>query len=198
MKKFLALLGVFSTLFAFAACNDDKKAEVVTATDENGSVYTVKATLSPQELTELELSRQANIEKESRLEQESIKQELEIQSEKQNTLKSLGKTEKGKQIVFTNSGERDGMKEAFEVIKFDKNGKFESWVRYTYYPKTETFNRALANMKEEKNFAYEASDAADRVIVHRFSNEKMIEDFKRLPYDTLLNNVKNSGYQIIE
>lgn len=197
MKKFLAILGVFSTLFALAACND-KDSEAVTATDENGSVYTVKATLSPQELTELELSRQENIEKESRLEQESIQHEIEILSEKENTLDSLGKTEKGKQIVFTNSGERDGMKESFEVIKFDKNGKFESWIRYTYYPKTETFNRALADMKEEKNFAYEASDASNRVIVHRFSNEKMIEDFKRLPYDTLLTNVKNNGYKIIE
>ncbi len=198
MKKFLALLGVFSTLFAFAACNDDKKAEVVTATDENGSVYTVKATMSPEELEALSASRQANIEKESRLEQESIKQELEIQSEKQNTLKSLGKTEKGKQIVFTGTDHQAGMKEVFEIIKFGKDGKFESWIRYTYYPKTETFNRALADMKTEKNFAYETSDASDRVIVHRLSNKNMIEDLKRQSYDTVFKNIKDFGYKIVE
>lgn len=181
MKKFLAVLCVFAMLFALAACkNKDKE-------------------LTPEEsLAALHAEQSSNYAEYEKSVAASIKHEEDISVEKQDTLDNLGKTEQGKQIVFLSDGQYPGMKEGFEVIKFDSSGKFESWVRYIYYPSTEAFDRAISDIKEEKHFVYETSNASSRVVVYRMANETRIKDYRTLSYDQLLNNVKSFGYTIVE
>lgn len=178
MKKVLAVLCVFATLFALAACKNKEKE--LTEEERLASLH------ASQEQNRIEMSQQV---------EHSIKQEIEIQSDKKNTLENLGKTEKDKQIVFLSDGEYPGMKEGYQIIKFDGSGKFESWLQYIYYPTTEAFDRALAYIKDDGNFAYETSDASMRVIVYRYTNEKYLANEK---YDDMLQRVRDFGYTVVE
>lgn len=181
MKKLLAVLCVFATLFTLAACKNKEKE------------------LTPEEsLASLKAEQSKNYAEYEKNVAASIKHEEDIIAEKQDTLDNLGKTEKGKKIVFLSDGQHVGMKEGYEVIKFGSDGKFESWLQYIYYPSTEAFDRAISDIKSEGNYAYETSDASLRVIVYRMANEKMIKDFKTLSYDQLYTNVKSFGYSIVE
>ncbi len=176
MKKFLAILCVFATLFALASCKGKELTE-------------------EERLASLHASQQANREKESREVAASIKQENDIIADKQDTLNGLGKTEKNKKIVFLSSDHQVGMKECYEIILFDGNGKYKSWTRYTYYPTTEAFDRAVSDMKTEKNFAYESSDSSLRLIIHRYTNDKYLANET---YDAMYQRVKDFGYSIVE
>lgn len=176
MKKITAVLCIFAMLFALASCKPKE--------------------LSPEEASaSVEAARsQARAEYSQKIEA-SIKHEEDIYQEKQDTLNSLGKTEKDKRIVFVSDGQYAGMKEAFEIIKFDDNAKFDSWTRYVYYPSTESFERAISDIKSGGNFAYETSDASMRVIVYRYTNEQYL---KNEAYDDMLQRVRDFGYTVVE
>lgn len=176
MKKLSAVLCIFATLFALASCKPKE--------------------LSPEEASaSVEAARsEARAEYSQKIEA-SIKHEEKIYQEKQDTLDSLGKTEKDKRIVFVSDGQYAGMKEGFEVIKFDGKGKFESWIRYIYYPTTESFERAISDVKDGNKFAYETSDASMRVIVYRYTNEQYL---KNEAYDDMLQRVRDFGYTVVE
>lgn len=177
MKKVLAVLCVFATLFALAACKEEKE-------------------LTPEEsLASLKAEQSKNYAEYEKSVAASIKHEEDIYEEKMDTLEELGKTEQGKRIVFMSDGQYPGMLEGFEIIKFDDNEKFESWVRYIYFPSTESFDRAISDTKDENKFKYETSDASKRVIVYRYTNEEYL---KNEVYDDMLQRVKDFGYTVVE
>lgn len=177
MKKLLAVLCIFATLFALAACKDKKE-------------------LTPEEsLASLKAEQSKNYAEYEKNIVASIKNEENIVAQKQDTLEKLGKTEKDKRIVFLSDYNNPGMTEAYEIVKFDDGGKFESWVRYVYFPSAESFDRAIANTKEEGKFAYETSDASMRLIVYRYTNEKYLANEK---YDDMLQRVRDFGYTVVE
>lgn len=176
MKKVIAVLCVFATLFALASC---KKKEL-TEEERLASLH------ASQEQNRIEMSKRVEA---------SIRHEVEIQSDKKDTLDSLGKTEKNKRIVFLSSGQHEGMKEGYEVILFDGNGKYKSWTQYIYFPSTESFDRAISDIKSEGNFAYESSDASLRLIVYRYTNDKYL---KNETYDAMYQRVKDFGYTVVE
>lgn len=176
MKKISALLCVFAVLFALASCKSKE--------------------LTPEEQRSMIAASQAeNREKYSKKVEESIKHEEDIYQDKQDTLANLGKTEKNKKIVFLSDGQYPGMKEGFEIIKFNDQGKFDSWTKYIYYPSTETFERAIANVENDGNFVYETSDASMRVIVYRYTNEQYL---KNEVFDDMLQRVRDFGYTVVE
>ena len=170
-------LCIFATLFAFAACKKEKE-------------------LTPEEsLAALHAEQSSNYVEYQKNVAASIKHEEEIYQEKLDTIESLGKTEKDKRIVFASNNTYPGMKESYEIIKFDSNAKFSSWVRYVYYPSNESFARAIADVKEEDTFAYETSDASMRVVVYRYTNEQYL---KSESYDAMLQRVRDFGYAVVE
>ena len=214
MKKILALLLVFASLFAFAACGEDNENEdntkrrEVLHKDQNNDKYNgytkedeakidielnVSETESDKDLVSMvEASKKA--EYESRVEA-SIKHEDFIYEDKKDTLESLGKTEKDKRIVFISDGEYPGMKVGYEVISFDENGKYSGWKQYVYYPDVESFDQAVANVGNSTKFAYESSDASLRLIVLNYTENAYLANET---YDTLLKNVQDFGYTLVE
>jgi tyrosyl-tRNA synthetase len=102
----------------------------------------------------------------------------------------FGKTEKGKQIVFKSGS---GI-EQYEVIKVGKSGKAESWVRYTYFNDAEEFEIAKKGSKSG-NFKIVDSDKDLRVIVYENKNKKL---FEGTDFDTMLKNVRDFGYTVVE
>lgn len=170
MKKFLAILCVFATFFAFASCKKELTPEEVSAS--------VEAARSEARAA-LESSIAA-----------SIKQEEIIVADKAETLESLGKTETGKKIVFKSSSD-DAQ---YDVVLFDASGKAESWKRYSYFPNTESFDLALSGM-ENANFTFVSSDKALRLIVTENTN---YATFKGTAFETVLKNVKDFGYTVVE
>ncbi len=170
MKKILAVACIFAALFSFASCK-----RRLTPEEEEAS----RAVARSIALAEYESKVAA-----------SIKNEENIVEDKAKTLEELGKTEKGKQIVFRNS---TGYTQ-YEVISFDGKGQAVSWKRYTYYPNTESFEMAMKN-KNEGKFSYETSDENLRLIVSKNKNDKA---FKGTDYDTMIKNIKDFGYTVVE
>lgn len=170
MKRFLAILCVFATFFAFASCKKELTPEEASAS--------VEAARSAARAA-LESSVAA-----------SIKQEEVIVENKAQTLESLGKTETGKKIVFRSSDEST----QYDVILFDANSKASSWRRYSYYTSTENFDLALSST-ESANFTYVSSDKNLRLIVTENTN---YATFKGTDFETVLKNVKDFGYTVIE
>ncbi|MBR2869108.1 MAG: hypothetical protein IKB88_08645 [Clostridia bacterium] len=170
MKKILAVIGIFAVIFTLASC---------------------KRNLTPAEVEASYAAEhsKAQAEYESRI-VASIKQEEDIVEFKAQTLESLGKTEKGKQIVFKSSS---GI-EQYEVIKVGKSGKAESWVRYTYFNDAEEFEIAKKGSKSG-NFKIVDSDKDLRVIVYENKNKKL---FEGTDFDTMLKNVRDFGYTVVE
>ena len=170
MKKFIAVIGIFAVIFALASCKRELTPEEVDAS------YAAEHS-------------KAQAEYESRLEA-SIKHEEDIVEFKAQTLESLGKTEKGKQIVFKTSS---GI-EQYEVIKMDKSGKAESWVRYAYFKDANDFELAKKGSKSG-NFRVVDDDEDLRVIVYENKNKKL---FEGTDFDTMLKNVRDFGYTVVE
>lgn len=170
MKKILAVVCIFAALFSFASCK-----RKLTPEEEDAS----RAVARSIALAEYESKVAA-----------SIQNEENIVEDKAKTLEELGKTEKGKQIVFRNT---TGYTQ-YDVVFFDAKGKAESWERYTYYPNTESFKLAMRD-KDEGKFAYVTSDEDLRLIVSKNENEK---GFKGVDFDSLLKNVKDFGYTVVE
>lgn len=170
MKKILAVVCIFAALFSFASCK-----RKLTPEEEDAS----RAVARSIALAEYESKIAA-----------SIKNEENIIENKAKTLQEIGKTEKGKQIVYhNNSGYTQ-----YEVITMDENGKAENWERYTYYPNTESFKIAMKD-KDDGKFAFVTSDEDLRLIVTRNKNKK---GFQGIDFDTLLKNIKDFGYTIVE
>ncbi len=170
MKKILAILCIFATLFAFAACKRQ-----LTPEEEEASRAIARSI--------------AAAEYESRI-AASIKNEEEIVADKAKTLEELGKTEKGKQIVFKSSSANT----QYDVITMDASGKAVSWKRYVYYTNTESYEYAL-KAKNEGNFVHESHDDDLRLIVTKNTNEAL---FKGTDYETMLKNIKDFGYTVVE
>ncbi len=170
MKKFFAILCVFATVFAFASC---------------------KKELTPEEVSaSIEAARsEAKAANESKI-AASIKQEEIIVENKAETLESLGKTVTGEKIVFKSSSQNT----QYDVVFFDANGKAESWKRYNYYSDAESFDLALKNV-EGANFTFVSSDRALRLIVTENTN---YATYKGTAFNTVLKNIKDFGYTVIE
>ena len=177
MKKIIAVIGIFAILFAFASCKKEKE-------------------LTPEEqLASLQASQSENYAKYEASIAASIKHEEDIVKDKQDTLNELGKTEKNKRIVYIGDGDYQGMKVSYEIMTFDENGKYLNWKRYVYFPDTESFDRAVANISPNAKFAYESSDASMRLIVFKYTNNAYMANEV---YDDVLQRVKDSGYTVIE
>lgn len=170
MKKILAVVCIFAALFSFASCK-----RRLTPEEEDAS----RAVARSIALAEYESKVAA-----------SIKNEENIVEDKAKTLEELGKTEKGKQIVFHNTS---GYTQ-YEVITMDKDGKAETWERYVYYPNTDSYNVAMKD-KDTRKFAIIDSDEELRLVVYKNMNEK---GFKGIDYETILKNIKDFGYTIVE
>lgn len=172
MKKFLAILVIFTTLFAFAACDKNKN-------------------LTPEEISASEAAAvsKARAEYESSI-AASIKHEEDIAEDRITTLESLGKTEKGKKLVFKSHTE----KVEYHIIMFDADGKASSWKKYRYYQNERTFDAALKGT-QTGNFVFERSDASYRLIVTRNANEAA---FKGTDFDTMLQLIIDQKYTVIE
>ena len=176
MKRIVAVIGVFAVLFALASCKEKE--------------------LTPEEsLAALKASQSANYAEYEKSVAASIKQEENIVNDKKDTLENLGKTEKGKKIVFISDGEYPGMKVGYEVISFDANGKYSSWKQYIYFPDTESFDSAISNISPRAKFQYESSDASLRLVVFKYTNNAYLANET---YDTLLKNVQDFGYTLVE
>ena len=126
---------------------------------------------------------------------ESIKHEENIAKDKQDTLNELGKTEKNKRIVYIGDGAYEGMKVCYSIMTFNSNGKYSSWKRYVYFPDTESFDRAIANISPKAKFAYESSDASMRLIIYKYTNNEYMANEV---YDDVLQRVKDNGYTLVE
>ena len=170
MKKILAVVCIFAALFSFASCK-----RKLTPEEEDAS----RAVARSIAIAEYESKIAA-----------SIQNEENIIEDKAKTIAELGKTEKGKRIVFQNS---TGYTQ-YEIITFDKNGKADNWERYTYFPNVDSYKVALKD-KNSKNFYYIDSDEDLRLVVTRNKNKKA---FEGTDYDSLIRSIKEYGYTIVE
>ncbi len=169
MKKFIAIIGVFATIFAFASCKQ----------------------LTPEEAdASREAARSLAV---SRYEQqlaESLKHEEEIYKEKAKTVAELGKTEKGVKIVYKSKNEIWASK--YYVAYMDKEGKLDYILQYNYYP--DEYNYEFDLEKYEKSDDVEETDDDYRLII--FKQE--IEDGRGVAFDEYLADLRFRGFEIIE
>ncbi len=169
MKKLIAIIGVFATLFAFASCRQ----------------------LTPEEAdASREAARSIAVSKYEQKLEESLKHEEEIYKEKTKTVASLGKTEYGKKIVYRSKNEIWASK--YYVAYMDKDGKLDYIIQYNYYPTTENFEFDVEKFKKNEDF--EEADEDLRLIIFR----QEVEKGRGVSYDVYLADLEFRGFEIIK
>jgi hypothetical protein len=169
MKRLVALIGIFATVFAFASC---KK-------------------LTPEEAdASREAARSIAVSKYEKKLEESLRHEEEIYKEKSKTIAELGKTEKGKKIVYKSNNEIWTSK--YYVAYMDKDGKLDYTIQYNYYPNVENYEFDVEKFKKSDDL--EKTDDDMRLIIFK----QDVEKGRGVTYDEYLEHVKFRGFEIIE
>lgn len=169
MKKLVAIIGVFATIFAFASC---KK-------------------LTPEEAdASREAARSIAVSKYEKKLEESLKHEEEIYVEKSKTVAELGKTEQGKKIVYRSKNEIWASK--YFVAYMDKNGDLDYYLQYNYYPNEENYE--FDKNRDKKSPTVEKMDDDNRLIIYKYD----LKEGMGVTYDEYLANLRARGFEIIE
>lgn len=169
MKKLLAILGVFATIFAFASCRQ----------------------LTPEEAdASREAARSIAVSKYEQKLEESLKHEEEIAKEKAKTVAELGKTEPGKKLVYRSKNEIWSSK--YYVAMMDKDGKLDYIMEYHYYPNEDNYEFDLEKYKKDDDV--EETDDDNRLIIFR----QDVENGKGIAYEEYLAEVEFRGFEIIK
>ena len=169
MKKIIAIISIFATIFAFASC---KK-------------------LTPEEAdASREAARSIAVSKYEKKLEESLKHEEEIYMEKSKTVAELGKTEPGKKIVYRSKNENWASK--YFIAYMDKNGDLDYYLQYNYYPSDEHYE--FDKDRDKKSPSVDKMDDDNRLIIYKYE----IKDGMGVTYDEYLANLRSRGFEIIE
>ena len=169
MKKILAIIGVFATIFALASCKQ----------------------LTPEEAdASREAARSIAVSKYEQQLEESLKHEEEIYEDKIKTVAELGKTEPGKKIVYKSKNEIWATK--YYVAYMDKNGKLDYTLQYSYYPNMENYEFDIDKYKKSNEI--EDTDKDMRLIIFKQDIKKGMG----VTYDEHLANLEFRGFEIIK
>lgn len=169
MKKLLAILGVFATIFAFASCRQ----------------------LTPEEAeASREVARSIAVSKYEQKLEESLKHEEEIYIQKSKTVAELGKTEPGKKLVYRSKNEIWASE--YYVAMMDDNGKLDYVLQYFYYPNEENYEFDLDKYKGDDWL--EETDDDYRLIVLK----QEIDKNRGVTYDEYYANIEFRGFEIIK
>ncbi len=169
MKKILAIVGVFATIFAFASCKQ----------------------LTPEEAdASREAARSIAVSKYEQQIEESLKHEEKIYEEKVKTVAELGKTEPGKKIVYKSNNEIWVSK--YYAAYMDKDGNLDYIIQYNYYPTTKNYEFDVEKFK--KNEDLEETNDELRLIVFR----QEVEKGRGVSYDVYLADLEFRGLEIIK
>lgn len=113
MKKIIAIIAVFATLFSLSACKTNKTLE----------------------------ERQAELsEKQAKAAQESIKAEEQYQKGMSKYVDKLGTTEEGKRLVVKEPGTVDP---EYSIYEFDKDEVLKKRYRYVFFSTVEMYEKTL-------------------------------------------------------
>ena len=169
MKKLIAIIGVFATLFAFASCRQ----------------------LTPEEAdASREAARSIAVSKYEKKIEESLKHEEEIYKEKTKTVAGLGKTEYGKKIDYRSKNEIWASK--YYVAYMDEDGKLDYIIQYNYYPSVENYEFDVEKFKKSKDL--DETDDDLRLIIFR----QEVENGMGVTYDQYLADLEFRGFEIIK
>ncbi len=169
MKKILAIIGVFATIFALASCKQ----------------------LTPEEAdASREAARSIAVSKYEQQLVESLKHEEEIYEAKSKTVAELGKTEPGKKIVYKSNNEIWVSK--YYAAYMDKDGNLDYIIQYNYYPTTKNYEFDVEKFK--KNEDLDETNDELRLIVFR----QEVEKGRGVSYDVFLADLELRGLEIIK
>lgn len=171
MKKILAVVCIFAALFSFASCK-----RRLTPEEEEAS----RAVARSKAVAEYESKVAA-----------SIKHEEEIVENKVKTLEELGKTEKGKQIVYKGAEIQASVK--YYALFMDNNGYCDYELCYHYYADEDAYKLILEREKKDESINIADYDESKRLIVYRREY-----DNKSMTYDDALETIRKLNYTIVE
>ncbi len=167
MKRIIALLLALASVISISACSFKQ--------------------LTPEE----KASKRAA--KESEYYAESSKREANIVKTKEELLKEIGKTQKGKKIVTKTYYSSDGT-ELFREYVFNKNGFADYIKKYYFYPESSYY--IIKDQGSKGNDKLIDHDDDNRLLVYKYSYKAAGDP--ETTYDDVMKHLKDFNATIIE